>query len=272
MNKIYPLILLALLHGTIASAEISAKEIMTKNEDARKVNEFEARSKLTTGTAVIAGTTSISPKTKDFTLWRKVQSDGIHNSTLTRFHAPAEVRDEGILIVENASGKNDVLLYLPNFKKTRRVESQQQSGSFMGSVFSYSDIATPHVEDYQYKTLGTEKCTSDAKINCFKIECVPSNDEVKERTKYSKSIVWVRSDNFMVEKAEYYQLDGKLWKKLKASEIKMVDTKNHKWLAHFLSITNQLTQEFTELHFADVKVNSGISDATFTQQNLQKVK
>jgi hypothetical protein len=268
MNKIFTLFLLSSFMGSSFSfAEISPKEIMTKNEEARRVKEFESRAKLTTGDA-----SGGAAKIKDFTLWRKVQADGIHNSTLTRFHAPAEVRDEGILIIENPSGKNDVLLYLPNFKKTRRVESQQQSGSFMGSVFSYSDIATPHVEDFQYKTLGADPCPGDAKLKCYKIECVPANDEVKDRTGYSKSILWVRPDNFMVERAEYYQAEGKLWKVLKASEIKMVDTKNHKWLAHSLSIVNELSKEFTQLQFSNVKVDSGISDATFTQQNLQKVK
>ena len=273
MNKTLVLFFTStLMVSNFAFSEISAKEIMTKNEEARKVNEFQARSKLTTGTMTATGASASAPKIKDFTLWRKVQTDGTHNSTLTRFQAPAEVRDEGILIIENASGKNDVLLYLPNFKKTRRVESQQQSGSFMGSVFSYSDIATPHVDDYQYKMLGTEKCVSDAKLICYKIECTPSNDEVKDRTGYAKSTLWVRPDNFMLERAEYFQADGKLWKLLKASEIKMVDTKNHKWLAHNLSITNQASKEYTILQFSDVQVDSGISDAIFTQQNLQKVK
>jgi len=267
MNKIGLLFLVSVSLSNFSFADISGKEIMTKNEEARKVKEFQTRAKLTTGTVGDAST----PKIKDFTLWRKVQPDGTHNSTLTRFHAPAEVRDEGILIIENASGKNDVLLYLPNFKKTRRVESQQQSGSFMGSVFSYSDIATPHVDDYQYKVIGTEKCTGDAKLMCYKIECTPSSEEIKDRTGYSKSTVWVRPDNFMVEHAEYFQ-DAKLWKVLKASEIKMVDTKNHKWLAHNLSITNQTTKEYTVLQFSEVQVDSGISDALFTQQNLQKVK
>lgn len=240
---------------------------MMKNEENRRVKEFEARSKLTTG-----NTSGGSAKVKDFTLWRKVQGDGVHNSTMTRFHAPAEVRNEGILIIENSSGKNDVLLYLPNFKKTRRVESQQQSGSFMGSVFSYSDIATPHVDDYTYKTVGTEKCEGDPKLTCTKIEAIPANEDVRERTGYSKSFVWVRPDNFMVERAEYFQAEGKPWKSLKATEIKMIDAKNKKWLAHSLSITNQISKEYTHLQFSNVKANAGISDAMFTQQNLQKVK
>ncbi len=264
MNKI------TLMLGTLfllshANAAPGPKEIMTRNEEARKLSDFEARAKLSTFS-------SGSEKTKEFTLSRKIQKDGIHNNTLTRFHAPAEVRNEGILILENDNGKNDVMLYLPNFKKIRRVESQQQSGSFMGSVFSYSDIATPHVEDFEYKTLGSEKCPGDAKLVCTKIECKPANNEVQDRTGYSKSIVWVRPDNFMIEKAEYFQLDGALWKTLIASQIKEVDPKNHKWMAHSLSIVNQKNQEKTELLFTNVKVNSGISDAIFTQQNLQKVR
>jgi hypothetical protein len=201
-----------------------------------------------------------------------VQQDTVHYNTLTRFHAPAEVRNEGILILENSNGKNDVMLYLPNFKKIRRVESQQQSGSFMGSVFSYSDIATPHADDYQYKMIGNEKCEGDANLLCLKIECTPSNSDIRERTGYSKSIVWIRPDNFMLERAEYFNLEGKLWKVLKASDIKEVDQKSHKWLAHTLSITNKNTGEMTSLVFSNVKVNSGLSDSIFTQQNLQKVR
>jgi len=251
-----------------AAPKLTAKDIMTRNEEARRVSEFETRAKLTTGTVG-----SSSEKMKEFTLWRKVQKDGVHNSTLTRFHAPAEVRNEGILITENASGKNDVLLYLPNFKKIRRVESQQQSGSFMGSVFSYSDIATPHVEDYTYRMLKQERCPSKqaAAVNCAVIECTPANDDVKERTGYSKSIVWIRLDNFMGVQGEYSNLDGKFFKRLEASDIKIVDAKNHKWLAHTVYLENLGTKEFTRLQFSKVKVDGGISDAVFTQQNLQKV-
>ena len=258
---------------TASAAGLSAKEIMTRNEDVRKVNDFETHAVLTTGTMTAQGKPGPASKTKEFTLWRKIQADTIHNSTLTRFHEPAEVRNEGILIVENNSGKNDVLLYLPNFKKIRRVESQQQSGSFMGSVFSYSDIATAHVEDYQYKTLREEKCpTAEAAAQtCSVIECIPSNDEVRERTHYSKSIIWVRNDIFMGVKAEYYDLDGKLYKTLEANQIKIVDAKNKKWLAHSLQIQNS-KQEYTTLLFTNVVANKGISDSIFTQQNLQKVK
>jgi outer membrane lipoprotein-sorting protein len=251
-----------------SAGKLSGKEIMTRNEEARRVNEFESHSKLITGNE-----SDKTEKVKEFSFWRKVQSDRVHNSTFTRFHAPAEVRNEGILIVENASGKNDVLLYLPAYKKIRRVESQQQSGSFMGSVFSYSDIATPHVDEYDYKVVQEGKCPTReaASLTCFEIESTPANEDIRERTGYSKSIVWIRSDNYMAVKGEYYNLNGELFKRLEANEIKMVDVKNNKWLAHDLFIVNLKSHEYTKLNFSHVKVNDGISDSIFTQQNLQKV-
>lgn len=248
--------------------KMGAREIMVKNEEARRVNEFQARSRLSTGNRDAGG-----EKTKEFSFWRKVQADGVHNSTLTRFHSPAEVRNEGILIVENASGKNDVLLYLPAYKKIRRVESQQQSGSFMGSVFSYSDIATPHVDEYEYSLKKDEKCpTPEASvILCYRIESKPANDLIRDRTGYSRSDLWVRQDNFMVVRAEHYDLTETLFKRLEASSIKEIDEKNHKWLAHSLYVENLKTREFTRLEFSNVKVGGGIPNSTFTQQNLQKV-
>jgi hypothetical protein len=268
MNRTLIFILPALSILPLSAFALSGKEIMTRNEEARKVNEFEARSKLSTG-----NNKDSSSKIKEFSFWRKVQPDGVHNSTFTRFHSPAEVRNEGILIVENGSGKNDVLLYLPAYKKIRRVESQQQSGSFMGSVFSYSDIATPHVDEYQYSVLKDESCpTKEAVfIKCHVVEAVPANDDVKERTGYTKSVAWVRQDNFMVVKGEYYNLEGTLFKRLEANEIKLVDPKGKKWLSHLLFIENLKTGDFTRLEFSKVKVNGGIPNAIFTQQNLQKV-
>jgi hypothetical protein len=254
--------------GNTLAAGLSAKEIMQKNDDARRVNDLKTEARLTTGTEGTSG-----DKIKDFTLWRKIQSDKIHNSSLSRFHTPAEVRNEGILIIENGSGRNDVLMYLPNFKKVRRVESQQQSGSFMGSAFSYSDIATPHVEDFNYRLAKEEKCpgAEASGAMCSVIECTPANDDIKERTGYTKTMTWVRQDNFMVVHADYYDLDRALLKNLNASENKIVDIRNKKWLAYHLEIHNLKTKEFTILEFSKVLVNSGISDAIFTQPNLQKV-
>lgn len=240
---------------------------MLKNEDARKIDDVQSSATLTTGGGGSA------EKTKQFTWWRKLTSDGTHFDTLTRFHEPAEVRGEGILFLEHEGDNNDVQMYLPAYKKIRRVESQSQSGSFMGSELSYADIATPHVDDYKYELQKEDApCEIDGgkQAQCYLVQSVPANDAVKERTGYSKTLQWIRKDNFMGVQGEYYDAAGALWKKTKAANLHEVDAAKHKWMAYDIRVENAKNSKFTTLKFAGVKVNAGIPDSTFTQQNLSR--
>lgn len=242
------------------AATLSAKEVMAKNEEARKISDVNSGA-----TLVIGKSGDAAVKSKKFTWWRKLTADGTHFNTLTRFHEPAEVRGEGILFLEREGDQNDVQMYLPAYKKIRRVESQAQSGSFMGSEFSYADIATPHLDDFKYELVKDEAAH-------YVVQSVPATDAVKERTGYAKTVQWIRKDNYMAEKGEYYDKEGALWKKSQASEIREVDTAKHKWMAHAVRIENAKNGKYTTLQFSAVKVNQGIADSTFSQQNLAREK
>jgi outer membrane lipoprotein-sorting protein len=250
---------------------MAPKDVMVKNEEARRLTDSIAKASLSTKSG---GTERV----KEFTWWRKLLEDNTHFNTLTRFHAPAEVRGEGILFLEHAADQNEVLMYLPTYKKIRRVESQNQSSSFMGSEFSYADIATPHVDDYSYKMVKEEACPEaegskeNFGIKCFVVESTPANDSVKERTGYTKTVSWVRQDNFMHVKVEFYGEGGALVKRMIASENKEVDPAKHKWMAMNVRMENVGKGNVTLLKFADVKVNQGVPDNTFTQQSLSKEK
>ncbi len=271
MSKVIAALLAACLSQP-AGAAPSGKEIMSRNEEARKLDDVTSSAKLTTGGG------KREEKVKGFAWWRKLAGDQVHFNTLTRFHSPAEVRGEGILFLEGKDGENEVLLYLPNFKKIRRVENQQQSGSFMGSEFSYSDIASPHVDEHEYQVLREEACPGPEAggdpgavgQKCWVIEATPASEQVRERTGYSRTLNWIRQDNHMGAKGEYYDLEGKLFKKLSVGETKLVDSAKKKWMSHLLRIENSRSGKYTVLKFADVKANTGVKDAIFTQQNLQR--
>ncbi len=260
MNKILTfLYIITFSHQSWAA--MSANDIMNKNEEVRRLNDITANAMIITGGA------NTTERKKKFTWWRKLTSDKIHFNTLTRFHEPAEVRNEGILFLEHDLDNNDVLLYLPTYKKIRRVERNNQSGSFMGSELSYADIATPHADDYDFKSLRNEKCPSN-QTDCEVIQAIPKRTDTIDRTGYSKSIQWIRLDNYMSEKIEHYNKDSILYKLIEASEIKLVDSKDNKWMAHKLKVTNQKTSKYTYLEFTNVKANTNISDRIFTQENL----
>jgi outer membrane lipoprotein-sorting protein len=246
--------------GISPAFALDGREIMTKHEDARRIAEF-------TGQATMRSERpGAEAKEKKFTIWSKLKADGVRFNTLTRFSAPAEVKNEAILFLENDRGENDILLYLPAYQKVRRVERSQQSSSFMGSDFSYSDITTPHVEDYRYTLKGEEACPGAAG-SCYKIEGVPATPAVRERTGYSKVLSWVRKDNFMIVRNENFGHDEKPAKHSALSEIKKLAT--GKWLAHRIEVVSA-TGGRTVLEFKDVKTDAKIPDAIFTQQSLAK--
>jgi hypothetical protein len=247
------------------AATISAKDAMARNEDARRIDDVTSEASLKTG----GGTGA--EKLKTFTWFRKLAADKVRFNTLTRFKTPAEIRGEGILFLEKENDQSDVQMYLPAFKKIRRVESQAQSGSFMGSELSYADIATPHLEDSKYTARPDADCGDPSiKVPCLVVESTPATDAVRERTGYSKTVQWLRPDCFMAVRAEFYDLEGQLIKKLQASRITEVDPTRHKWMAEKLRIDNVKTGKFTELEFSQIKVNTGLADSTFTPQNLMR--
>lgn len=245
-----------------AKAAPSGHDILVRQEAARKIPTFTSKATIATGGR------GADTKTKSFTWWRKLGSDGVHFATLTRFHAPATIRNEGLLLRERAGGDNDVQLYLPSFKKVRRVEAQAQSSSFMGSVFSYSDIAVPHADDHQAKVLREERCPGEDAVNCFVVELTPATDKVKTTTGYARSVQWIRSDNYVTVKGEYYDKSDTLWKRLEATEVREVDKANHKWLAHHVKMEDVKEGRVTVLQLGEVKTNVDIGDATLTEQNL----
>lgn len=251
---------LPLTHSTAFANE--ARDIMLKNEENRRLPEWSSKATLTTVKKDSA------KKEKVFTVWRKLKSDGVRFQTLTRFHAPAEVKGEGILFLENDQGENDIQIYLPAYRKIRRVERAQQSGSFMGSDFSYTDITTQHVDDYEYKKMGEETCpTEDSKnIKCSIIEGKPARKAVLERTGYSRFKLWVRVDNAMVVKSYYWDLEGKDLKETISSNMKQV---SDKWFVHENRMKNLKTGSQTDLIFQELKSGS-LSSALFTPQNLMK--
>jgi outer membrane lipoprotein-sorting protein len=245
-----------------AAAEPSAADIMTKSEEARRVRDISSDATVATG-----GDGAV--KTKSFTWWRKLDGGGKYFRTLTRFMSPAEVRGESILFEEHASA-NDVLLYLPTFKKIRRVESQAQGSTFMGTVFSYSDIAEFHADDYKHSLKKTEPCPNDKAVQCYLVESIPVSEDVRDRTGYSRQTHWVRADNFMPAVGELYDKENRLWKRMTASAIREVDPVGHKFLAHEVRMDDLLSKRYSALQFVRVKANTGIPDATFTQQNLSR--
>lgn len=247
----------------------TAKELMLKNEENQKHLDIKSDATLTT-----SGGTRKSGE-KKFESWRKLKTDGVNYMTLTRFSAPADIRNEAILFLEQAGENNEVLLYLPTFKKVRRVEAQGQRGSYMGSDFSYSDVASLHADDYDAEKKEVAPCPAESglgKIQCLHIVATPKTPLIKLRTGYKELHLWIREDILLVTQIEYINEAGEKIKRLLLSDEKLIDPKNKKYFFYHLKMENLMNHQVTTIIYENVAINQGLKDSIFAKQQLSKVE
>jgi hypothetical protein len=85
---------------------------------------------------------------------------------------------------------------------------------------SYGDIIGHKVGDYTHRLIGSETVEG---TECFMVESLPVSERVRRDGGYGKRISWIRKDNFVSSKLEGYDLQGRLFKRLLVTDIRLVD-------------------------------------------------
>lgn len=194
---------------------------------------------------------------------------GEDKKTILFFLQPSNVRGTGFLIWNygSAEQQDDQWLYLPALRKVRRVSAADRGDYFLGTDFTYEDMKLEgkfEPADYNFELAGEEELDG---VNALKVVGIPKNDEIARELGYSKTVSWVDSGNWMLLKADFYGLKGKLLKTMTASDIAEIDGI---WTRHSLMMENHQTGHSTEFTFSDVDYVSPVDDSLFTQQTLAR--
>lgn len=197
----------------------------------------------------------------------KLEDNGIDNMRMTRFLSPPDVKGTVSLLIEHADKDDDIWIYLPALKKVRRLVSNNKKDSFMGTDFSYADVIGYKVGEWDYKLLKEE--TVDGQP-CYVIEALPKSDAVKTSNGYSKRIGWLRKDNLMTTRMEYWDEAGQMLKTSTYADIQLVDQKRGKWQAMRLEANNAQTGHRTVIKFDNFKANQHVKDEFFTTRYMEK--
>ncbi|MEM7412666.1 MAG: outer membrane lipoprotein-sorting protein [Myxococcota bacterium] len=244
-----------------ASAELSAREIM-EAVDARDDGDKSSR-ELEMVLIDKRGNQRV----------RKLQSYGRDvgedDQSIMFFLSPADVEDTGFLTYDydEPERDDDQWLYLPALSRTKRIASSDKSGSFMGSDFTYADMTDRPTDHYDY-TLMRETEVEGHKA--WQIQAVPTTDREKDETGYTKAIVFVRQDNFVVVRAVYWVKKGK---RLKYFDVKQLEQIDGIWVPtemHMSTRKGESTLHKTVLYSRDVKFNQPLDEELFTVRQLEK--
>ncbi len=177
---------------------------------------------------------------------------------MVRLENPGDIRGTGLLSLEK-SGKKDQWIYLPSSKKTRRINSRNQGGSFMGSELSYEDMGGMIGVEFKNRTIRNEKIKGR---NYAVIESVP----FKGQSSYKKIESWVALGKDVITQAKYYDKKGRLLK-----VAKFLKYKKHGKLfrAHKLQVKNVQNGRATVMLLRGLKINKDIDDDEFTVAALE---
>ena len=186
---------------------------------------------------------------------------------LLRFIIPAENKGMGMLTFDHTSKADDIWLYLPQQRKTRRVISSSKTSSFMGSEFTYADMTPPSPDEYNWKIL--DKKAKVGGVECWRLESIPKTEDIAETIGYSKKNIWI-DKNFLIRQTHYYDLSGDLIKKLAAKDIRELDKKAHRFRPMILHMSNVQNKRQTILKTEKFKLRRDIPDSYFTTRYLER--
>jgi outer membrane lipoprotein-sorting protein len=182
------------------------------------------------------------------------------------FFAPADVRNVSFLIMnynESLAKDDDQWMYLPAFRKIRRISGQDKRGSFMGSTYNYSDLDKIRVKDFKSVLVGEEKIMGR---DTWKIERTPVSQEVINKNGYNNTIVWVDKNTYLVVKQVFFDAKGVKFKELLAEDIQL---QQNIWTIMRSKMTNLENGKVSEMHFNSIKYNVGVDDR-YLSQNILK--
>jgi outer membrane lipoprotein-sorting protein len=253
--------LLVFLGAGAAVAEPSGREIMEKNFFVSKVTGLQF-----SATMVLVNHKGQQRERKTTNVV-KLQPNGIDSKLLVKFNAPADIKGTGFLQVEHSDADDDLWIYLPALKKSRRLVANNKKDSFVGSDFSYGDIALPKVDQYRHTLLRKDKVGG---FDCHVVESIPASDTFRANTGYSKKVTWVRTDNFLETKVEYYDLAGRLLKTQQVTKHQLVEPAKQRWFALQREMMNQQTGHRTVFTIADIDASAPAPDDAFTTRSIER--
>ena len=173
----------------------------------------------------------------------------------------------GMLIFDYENDTDNMWIYMPALRKTRRIVSSDRSKNFMGSEFSNADMTASNINDFNYLYLGEEEINGQM---CFKIESQPLNEDIADENGFSKKISYIDKKIYVLRKALYYDLDGELLKILNVPKFELIDQSRGKYLAVEMIMQNTRNGRKSIMKMDKVQFNPNVRDDYFTTRYLEK--
>ena len=191
----------------------------------------------------------------------EVEGDG--DRTVFVFDRPRDVKGTAFLVHTHKNEPDEQWLYLPALKRVKRISSSKQSGSFMGSEFSYEDMGATEVEKYVHRLLRTEPCGD---LECTVSERIP----VGRDSGYSRQLVWHDQEELRTMQVQFFDRGDAHLKTMVVEDYrKFLD---NYWRGGKVTMTNHVTGKSTVLNWSDFEFGTDLDLGDFSTTALKRVR
>lgn len=188
---------------------------------------------------------------------RTLEDGNQPDKTLGIFLQPADVRGTIMLTFEKSHGADEQWLYLPALKRTKKINAENKSGSFLGTEFAWEDISTTELTKYRYRLLRDEG-------DQWVVERIPTD----KFSGYSKEVTWVNKHNYQTVKIDYYDHKGDRLKTLTLDRWEQYQGRY--WRPLQLQMVNHQNRKQTVLTLSSYKVGAGVEKRAFSSLGLDR--
>jgi uncharacterized protein YxeA len=130
MKFIYCIVMMGIMLAGILPAQApTSEQIIQKVNDLMNQKSMYARARMT------IVTTSGEKRTFEYESWSKDAGE----KNLVRYAKPTRVRDQAILMLNNA---DDIWAYFPRTRRVRKLASHAKKQKMQGSDFTYEDMGS----------------------------------------------------------------------------------------------------------------------------------
>ncbi len=178
---------------------------------------------------------------------------------LVRFLEPFDVRRTSVLILENDDSNDDLYVYLPALKMTRRISSAQRADSFFGTDLSYEDIEPKQASDYT-----TRVVSGDADEPCVRLEIRP---QPSFESTYEAMISCIEPERGLIYWTEFVRR-GKPTKRLEI-DLEEVRPVKQRFIPFRMTVRTLATGSETVVRTESYELVEAVPESLFTTWNLE---
>lgn len=229
------------------SAAMDAKEIVKKSDDL--VRGLQSYSKITMNVERPEWSRTIIMES-----WTQGTKDAF-----IRILSPAKEKDTTFLKIGREAWQ-----YIPSIERVMKIPPSMMLQSWMGSDFTNDDLVKTDsmVVDYTHKII--EEPVVDG-VKQWKIEMIP---KANAAVVWGKVVIFVRQDNFVGVRCEYYNEDMELVKYFITSDIRQVEGKSVPF--SFSMIDKKKPGHKTTMTYQELTFKPNMPSDVFTQSNLKR--